>query len=44
VQEIHPPRGSSRESMIPHQPTQIQRCPSGHNDKSDNQSGVSVQG
>jgi hypothetical protein len=23
VQEIHPPRGSSRESMLPHLPTQI---------------------
>jgi hypothetical protein len=33
VQEIHPPRGSSLESMLPHLPTQIQYCPSGHNDK-----------
>jgi hypothetical protein len=36
VQEIDPPRGSSRELMFPHQPTQIQRCPSRHNDKSEN--------
>jgi hypothetical protein len=42
VQETHP-RGSSRESMLPHPPTWIQRCPSKHNDKSENQSGVSVQ-
>jgi hypothetical protein len=43
VQEIHPPQGSTRESMIPHQPMQIQCCPAGHNDKSENQSDVSVQ-
>jgi hypothetical protein len=44
VQEIHPPRSSSRESMLPHQPTQVQRCPSGHNDRSESQTGASVQG
>jgi hypothetical protein len=44
VQEIHPPRDSSRESMLPHLPTQTQGCPSGHNDKSENQTGVSIQG
>jgi hypothetical protein len=44
VQKIHPPRGSSQESMLPHQPTQIQGGPSGHNDKSENQPGVSGQG
>jgi hypothetical protein len=44
VQEIHPPRGISRESMLPHQPTEIQGYPSGHNDRSENQMGVSIQG
>jgi hypothetical protein len=34
--EIHPPRDSPWESMLPHQPTQIQDGSSGHNDKSQN--------
>jgi hypothetical protein len=44
VQEIHLPWDSSWESMLPHQSTQIQGCPSGHNDISENRTGVSVPG